>query len=158
MACAIIESQPSVLVEFRARNARSFRDEVGFTNESTAMSEKRYVRTDELDASLHPELVQQLVRLFQDPEVNSSHAQLIFNSHDVTLMGDSSEDRLLGRDQIWFTRKLNDGSTHLHRLTEFDPRKQEAVGKRFLDGYYGTRPLLSLGDFESAVQEAMAVT
>ena len=120
-----------------------------------ALTDGTVLLADELDASLHPELVQELVRLFQDPEVNSSQAQLVFNSHDVTLLGDSSENRLLGRDQIWFTRKLNDGSTHLQRLVEFEPRKQEAIGKRFLDGYYGTRPLLSSGDLEIAVQEAM---
>ncbi len=35
---------------------------------------------DELDASLHPSLVRQLVRLFQDPTTNPRRAQLIFNS------------------------------------------------------------------------------
>ena len=121
-----------------------------------ALADGAVLLADELDASLHPDLVQELVRLFQDPEVNSSQAQIVFNAHDTTLLGDSSGNRLLGRDQIWFTRKLNDGSTHLHRLTEFEPRKQEAIGKRFLEGYYGTRPLLSIGDFDAAVDVVKA--
>ena len=65
---------------------------------------------DELDASLHPSLVQQLVRLFQDPTTNPRRAQLIFNSHDATLLGESGT-RHLGRDQIWFTEKSGDGTT-----------------------------------------------
>jgi hypothetical protein len=118
-----------------------------------ALADGAVLLADELDSSLHPELVKELVRMFQDPDVNTTHAQLVFNAHDTVLMGDSSADRPLGRDQIWFTRKLNDGSTYLDRLTEFEPRKQEAIGKRFLQGHYGTRPLLAVGDFDAAIEQ-----
>ena len=118
-----------------------------------ALADGAVLLADELDSSLHPDLVQEVVRLFQDPDVNTTQAQLVFNAHDTTLLGDSSSSRLLGRDQIWFTRKLNDGNTHLHSLTEFEPRKQEAIGKRFLEGHYGTRPLLTIGDFDNAVEQ-----
>ena len=104
---------------------------------------------DELDASLHLDLVQHLVRLFQNPETNPNRAQLVFNSHDTTLLGGAVDDRLLGRDQIWFTQKLNDGRTQLYPLTRFDPRKQEAVGKRYLDGWYGAKPIIAPGDFDA---------
>ena len=104
---------------------------------------------DELDASLHPDLVEHLVRLFQNPETNPKRAQLVFNSHDTTLLGSAVDDRLLGRDQIWFTQKLNDGRTQLYPLTRFDPRKQEAVGKRYLGGWYGAKPILAPGEFDS---------
>jgi hypothetical protein len=102
---------------------------------------------DELDASLHPTLVNALVRLFQSPESNPNRAQFIFNSHDVTLMGDSGT-RVLGRDQIWFTEKDDDGGTRLHPLTDLDPRKEEAVGRRYLDGRYGGVPIVSAPQFE----------
>ena len=118
-----------------------------------ALADGAVLLADELDSSLHPELVQELVRLFQDPDVNTTQAQLVFNAHDIALLGDSSADRLLGRDQIWLTRKLNDGSTYLDQLTEFEPRKQEAIGKRFLQGHYGTRPLLAIGDFDTAIEQ-----
>ena len=106
---------------------------------------------DELDASLHPALATELVRLFQDPSTNPRRAQLIFNSHDATLLGDAVGDRLLGRDQIWFTEKRGDGSTRLYPLMELEPRKQEAIGKRYLQGRYGATPILSHGEFASAV-------
>ena len=69
---------------------------------------------DEIDSSLHPDLVAHLVRMFQTPETNPKRAQLVFNSHDTTLLGGAVDDRLLGRDQIWFTQKLNDGRTQLY--------------------------------------------
>jgi uncharacterized protein len=98
---------------------------------------------DELDGSLHPALVAQLVRLFQNPVTNPHRAQLIFNSHDATLLGDSVNDRLIGRDQVWFTEKRGDGSTHLYALADLGPRKEEAVGRRYLAGRYGAMPILS---------------
>jgi uncharacterized protein len=109
---------------------------------------------DELDASLHPLLVSELIRLFQMPSTNPKNAQLIFNSHDSTVLGDAVTDRLLGRDQIWFTEKLPDGSARLYPLSDFDPRKQESIGKRYLSGRYGAVPIVSPGEFLSAVREA----
>ena len=106
---------------------------------------------DEIDASLHPALVTELVRLFQDSETNPRRAQLVFNSHDPTLLGDSVSERLLGRDQIWFTEKSHDGSTRLYPLADLDPRRQEAIGKRYLDGRYGAIPILSHQEFAAAV-------
>lgn len=105
---------------------------------------------DELDASLHPALVSELIRLFQDPETNPRRAQLVFNSHDASLLGDAVTDRLLGRDQIWFVEKRNDGSSHLYPLVDLNPRKQESVGKRYLAGRYGATPILSPQEFAAA--------
>ncbi len=107
---------------------------------------------DELDSSLHPDLVRQLVRLYQDPETNTSRAQLVFNSHDATLLGDASGDRPLGRDQVWFTEKDGDGSTRLYPLADLDPRKEEAVAKRYLAGRYGAKPIISHQEFAAVVQ------
>ncbi|WP_419917880.1 AAA family ATPase [Candidatus Poriferisocius sp.] len=112
--------------------------------------------TDELDASLHPALVAELVRLFQDPETNPQHAQLMFNSHDPTLLGNTVDDRLMGRDQVWFTEKVNEGSTRLYPLTDLEPRKQEAIGKRYLEGRYGATPILSHHEFAAAVEPELA--
>jgi len=112
---------------------------------------------DELDASLHPVLVHELVRLFQQPETNPRGAQLVFNAHDVTLLGDSG-DRLLGRDQIWFTEKLNSGATRLYPLSDLDPRKDEAIGKRYLRGRYGGIPIVAPADFDHVAELATAGT
>ena len=104
---------------------------------------------DELDASLHPLLVQRLIYLFQDRDTNERCAQLIFNSHDTTILGDSGQ-RLLGRDQIWFTEKDTGGSTALYPLSEFRPKSDEAVGRRYLQGRYGAVPVLDPAGFRAA--------
>jgi uncharacterized protein len=105
---------------------------------------------DELDSSLHPALVAEMVRLFQSPITNPRRAQLVFNSHDASLLGDAVSDRLLGRDQIWFTEKRHDGSTRLYPLVDLEPRKQEAISKRYLAGRYGGTPIVSSGEFAAA--------
>ena len=106
---------------------------------------------DELDASLHPHLVQRFVDLFQDPETTPNRAQLVFNSHESTLL-DGVGDFALGRDQVWFTEKAPDGATTLHPLTDFAPRKSEAIGDRYRAGRFGGTPLLAHGEFAGAVE------
>ena len=120
-----------------------------------ALADGAVFLADELDASLHPALVAELVRLFQDPATNPRSAQLVFNSHDAALLCDSTGDRLLGRDQIWFTEKRADGSTRLYALADLDPRKEEEVGRRYLSGRYGATPILSRQEFD-AVAELIA--
>ena len=114
-----------------------------------ALAEGVVLLADELDASLHPALVATLVGLFQTPEANPLGAQLVFNSHDATLLGDSVNERLLGRDQVWFTEKDRDGCTRLYSLADLDPRKGEAIARRYLSGRYGAVPIISGQQFTS---------
>jgi len=58
------------------------------------------------------------------------------------LMGDSGE-RPLGRDQVWFTEKDDDGGTNLYSLVDLAPRREEAIARRYLAGRYGGTPILS---------------
>lgn len=94
---------------------------------------------DELDASLHPLLVRYLVELFHNPQLNPKGAQLIFNTHDTTLM----DCCLFRRDQIWFVEKDRQGCSHLYPLLDYSPRKDEALAKGYLLGRYGAIPFLS---------------
>lgn len=103
---------------------------------------------DELESSLHPALVKQLVRIFQNQRTNPNGAQLIFNSFEAGLLGNSVDDRILGRDQVWFTEKLHDGSTRIYPLADLGPRKAEAVTRRYLDGRYGATPIISDSEFD----------
>jgi len=104
---------------------------------------------DELESSLHPSLVAQLVLVFQNPRSNPSGAQLIFNSHEAGLLGNSVGERIIGRDQVWFTEKLQDGRTRLYPLTDLNPRKDEALSHRYLAGRYGATPIVSDSEFLS---------
>lgn len=61
-------------------------------------------------------------------------------------------DRLIGRDQVWFTEKRNDGSSRLYPLSDLDPRKEEAISKRYLAGRYGATPVLSRERFATIAE------
>lgn len=95
---------------------------------------------DELDTSLHTLLVRELVRLFHRPEVNTGGAQLIFTTHDTSLL-DAPD--LFRRDQVWFVEKDRDQASALVALSEFSPRKKEALERGYLMGRYGGVPFLS---------------
>jgi AAA15 family ATPase/GTPase len=94
---------------------------------------------DEFDCSMHPLLTRKLVELFQS-DVNTTGAQLVFATHDSSIMDAS----LFRRDQIWLTEKRQDGSTDLFSLYDIDsevrPRKSEALEKNYLAGRYGGVP------------------
>ncbi len=88
---------------------------------------------DELDESLHPYLVHNLVNLFNK---NDTKAQLIFTSHAHYLM----DGETLTRDQIWFTSKENGFYTELYPLSDFSERKKEGFYKAYINGVYGAVP------------------
>lgn len=100
------------------------------------------VLVDELGVNVHPNISEIIIRLFQSPVTNPKRVQLIFTSHDNTLL----QGQLLRRDQIWFTQKRLDGSTELYPLTDFKPRNDLALDKAYLDGRFGAVPLLPSED------------
>jgi hypothetical protein len=94
---------------------------------------------DEIDMSLHPRLIARLIELFHDKKSNPRLAQLIFNTHDATLLGTSFGREILRRDEIWFVDK-EAGATTLYALTDFHPRQEDNREKRYLGGSYGGVP------------------
>lgn len=94
---------------------------------------------DELDSSLHPKLVRFLVSLIHNTDLNKNNAQLFFTAQNTALL----DSDVFRRDQIWFIEKDQEQATHLYPLTDFSPRKGEALEKGYLEGRYGALPLLS---------------
>lgn len=104
-----------------------------------ALNNKKVVIVDELDKSLHPYLVEMIVGMFNDPDINKSGAQLIFNTHDTNLL----KLNILRRDQIWFTEKDDsNGISDLYPLSDFSVRKTENVEKCYMLGRYGAVPFI----------------
>ena len=91
---------------------------------------------DELDTSLHPLLIRFLLNLLHSPETNRHNAQLVFTTHDTTVL----DQTLLRRDQVWFVEKDAANSTRLYPLSDYKPRKGEALQKGYLYGRYGALP------------------
>jgi uncharacterized protein len=94
---------------------------------------------DELGANMHPMLTRALIQLLHKSRTSSPCAQLIFTTHDTALLDQS----VLRRDQIWFTEKNYDGATELYPLTDYRPRKGEALQKGYLAGRYGAIPFFT---------------
>lgn len=94
---------------------------------------------DELNIKLHPLLLKFIIDLFY---VEDSSAQLIYTTHDTTLM----DKRFFRRDQIWFVQKEPFGYSELVPLSEFKVRSDASFEKDYLSGVYGGIPFL--GDFD----------
>ena len=98
---------------------------------------------DEIDSSLHPLLVEFIVKLFNSKEINKSNAQIMFITHDTNLLNLDT----LRRDQIYMVEKDNDtGVSELYSLDEFSVRKKENIQKGYLQGRYGAIPDLGSED------------
>lgn len=94
---------------------------------------------DEIDSSLHPLLTRFLIQRFHSSKTNPNNAQLVFNTHDLFFL----DQELFRRDQVWFVEKKMDGATRLYPLTDFKPRNDESLERRYIRGRYGALPIIS---------------
>ncbi len=105
----------------------------------TALRQGHLLLYDEIDARLHPKLSARLIELFQDPVTNPRNAQIIFTTHDTSLLNN------LNRDEVWLTEKGADGATTLTALAEFGGdrvRRSLNLEKAYLQGRFGAVPEL----------------
>jgi AAA15 family ATPase/GTPase len=103
------------------------------------------VLVDELDASLHPTMAAEVIRMFESADANPNTAQMLFTTHDATLLRTlAGGGHVLGRDVAWFTEKNSDGASDLYPLASLRPlpRKDENLERGYLLGTYGGTPLL----------------
>jgi AAA15 family ATPase/GTPase len=92
---------------------------------------------DEIEASLHPLLVQEIIKLFNSKTTNPKNAQLIFTTHNTSFLN----LKILRRDQIFFTEKSEYGESKIYSLIEFkNIRKDNSIGKNYLFGKFGAVP------------------
>ena len=115
-----------------------------------ALRDGRVLLFDEIDASLHPRLSARLLELFQDPQTNPRGAQLIFTTHDTSLLN------VMNRDEVWLTEKEPDGTSRLVGLAEFGGervRKSLNLERAYLQGRFGAVPEVD----QIAVREALGI-
>ncbi len=91
---------------------------------------------DELSNSLHPMALRHLVDMFHDPSQNKKGAQLIFTSHESSVMAND----FMHRDQIWLVEKNEKSATHIYPLSDFKLRDTDSFQKSYLSGKYGALP------------------
>jgi len=103
---------------------------------------------DELDASLHPTVSAELLKFFHSPTLNPRGAQIIFTSHDTSLLNH------LNRDEVWLTEKRKDGSTRLGALADFAGervRRSQNLETAYLHGRFGALPQVDQSSFLRAL-------
>lgn len=104
-----------------------------------AFEKNKVIIVDELERSMHPALVEFIVKLFNNKEINKANSQLIFTTHATNLLN----LELLRRDQIWFTEKNpENGISDLYPLDSFSVRKEENIQKGYVNGRYGAIPFI----------------
>ncbi len=102
---------------------------------------------DELNQRLHPALIRYIIELFNNPKTNPNNAQLIFTTHDVSLL----KQDIFRRDQIWFCERDVSQASTLFPLTDFKPRKGfEDFEAYYMTGRYGALPII--GDFSTTLK------
>lgn len=100
-----------------------------------AILNDKSIFVDELNVKLHPLLLKFIIDLFY---TEKSMAQLIYTTHDTTLM----DKKFFRRDQIWFVQKDEFGYSELLALSDFKVRSDASFEKDYLAGVYGGIPLL----------------
>ena len=100
------------------------------------LTKGRIIFADELDTSLHPKIMRYLLSMFHNSKTNQANGQLIFTTHDTSLL----DQDLVRRDQFWFVEKDQANASRLYPLTDFKPRTGEALQKAYLNGRYGALP------------------
>jgi AAA15 family ATPase/GTPase len=110
------------------------------------LSSTSFLMIDEIENSLHFELVSHFIRTFL---INSQTSQLLFTTHDINLL---NED-FLRRDTVWFTEKNKFGETELCSLLDFRLHKNLSPYNAYKIGKLGAKPRLGSIVFEDYGQE-----
>lgn len=106
---------------------------------SSIINENRVVTIDELETSLHPDLMKHYLLTFL---ANSGQSQMIITTHNLFLL---EEREILRNDAIWFTQKKDDGTTELYSLSDFNTsaiRKDSSIINSYKIGKLGAKPEL----------------
>ena len=92
------------------------------------------VLVDEIEHSIHPHLVRELVRFFSTEKVTG---QLIFTTHETCLLN----QEIIRADEVWFVEK-KEGVSYAYSLNDFKPHHTIDIEKGYLEGRYGAVPFI----------------
>lgn len=99
----------------------------------------RLLCIDELETSLHPDLMKYFLQVFL---LNAKGSQLLVTTHNVSLM--ENQD-FIRKDALWFSEKNEDGSISLYSAADFDSsvlRKDASIINAYKSGRLGAKPNL----------------
>ncbi|ACI57491.1 abortive infection protein [Rhizobium leguminosarum bv. trifolii WSM2304] len=92
---------------------------------------------DELDASIHPAILPEILRWFHASDRNPHNAQLWMTCHNASLLD------FLTKDEVLFCEKDKSGRSYVYKLSEFvDVSSDDNFYSKYLSGAYGALPNL----------------
>ena len=92
---------------------------------------------DEIDRSLHSVLTRSLLEMYLNTCSTETRKQLLFTTHDVTLM----DQNLLRRDEMWITERSQEGESSLISICEYKGvRNDNNLRGSYLKGRFGGIP------------------
>ncbi|HMG68384.1 MAG TPA: ATP-binding protein [Chitinophagaceae bacterium] len=105
-----------------------------------ALTQKRILWIDEIDARLHPILLENIISFFNSKKYNPNGAQIVFTSHNTIPL-----KKLLRRDQMIFVEKDSFGASCCQSLYAKSPktRNDASFDKDYLMGKYGAIPKIN---------------
>ena len=105
---------------------------------------------DEIEASFHPHVAELIIKLFNDPLVNTQNAQLIFTTHDLSLM----ESGIMRKDQIYLSEKTLEKGSCLYCLENYEAalKDNSPFAKWYDEGRLGAIPKINYRDISDAIK------
>ena len=101
-----------------------------------AMENEKFLSVDEIESSLHPDLVEFIIQQFLQKH---NRSQLLVTSHYDPLLNTVND--LMRKDSVWFTEKGEDGGSRLYSLVEFKGlNKISSFQKSYRNGVFGALP------------------
>ena len=100
-----------------------------------AIYQNKCVFFDEIDNSIHPNLMFELLRFYANSKTNG---QLIFTTHTTRLL---NQQELVRPDEVWLTEK-KEGNTRMYSLNDFKLHNTLNIENGYLDGRYGGTPVI----------------
>ncbi len=103
----------------------------------TQLKRQAFMCIDELEVSMHPNLMEYILTKFINTSDNQS--QLLVSTHYDPILKDI--DDIFGKDSVWFTEKGKDGNTTLFSLVDFKGlNKLSSIHRAYMNGQFGALP------------------
>ena len=104
-----------------------------------ALKDQSFLPIDEIESSLHPEIVEFVLQRFLGTKGRS---QLLITTHYDPLLNTVGDD-LIRKDSVWFTEKKESGATDLYSLIEYRGINRIAsLQKAYRNGVFGALPII----------------
>lgn len=95
---------------------------------------------DEINRSLHPILIREILVQYLSNDIGQAKGQLFFNSHEDFMI----DETIVRQDEIWLMEKSKSGESDLFPLSDFkNVRHDLNLRKNYLDGKFGGVPFES---------------